>query len=485
MYFSLPVEIIENDKMSFDSSLIPVDIKVMHNGLNLNNSTFFDEAIEDAKESLKNKPILGYVKKVDGTDEVDFAGHEIEIGFDEDGVKVTYLERPLGLVPETNNYSILEEDGKNFVFCRGYLWQEYLNSGYEILQDSPTKSVSMEIVVDDYDMNDDGSINIVKFRYLGITILGSDYPPAMQGAELSVVGQFSTEKHNELFSKMEKLNEKISNHFASKQNFTKVEDDFEGGESVEDEKFEEEIIEEMVEDTSEIIVEDTEEFDEEAVESTSGTSDDSDVEDSKFTKTFELSHDDVRSKLYGLLSKFENEDNDWYWINEVYDDYFIYSSDYKPKYYKQGYVKTDVDVALNGDRVEIFVEFLTTEELDELNKMRNDYSLILEENNKLKEFKAEKDKEEFDAKQEEVKQAKIDHINTEYGNISDDVKSLFISKVDEYETAEDIDADLCVYIVKNKVTFSKTKKESTNVKINIEDVDVNSVASPYGSLFNK
>lgn len=53
MYFSLPVEIVENDKMSFDSSLIPVDIKVMHNGLNLNNSTFFDEAIEDAKESLK------------------------------------------------------------------------------------------------------------------------------------------------------------------------------------------------------------------------------------------------------------------------------------------------------------------------------------------------------------------------------------------------------------------------------------------------
>lgn len=467
-YFSLPVEITENKKFSFDDSLIPVDIKVMHNGLNLNNSTFFDEAIEDAKESLKNKPILGYIKKVDGSDEQDFAGHEIEISFGEEGLKVIYLERPLGTVPETNNYSILEEDGKKFVFCRGYLWKEYLNSGYEILRDNPKKSVSMEIAVDDYDINEDGSINITKYRYLGITILGDDVTAAMTGAELNVVGQFSKNENEDFYSKIEELNYKISQHFTNNQQ----QKTNEGGDNLEDKKFEEELVE-----TTE------QEFEkDETVEETVVETSEEETKEEKFTKSFELSHDDIRSKLYRLLYDVEEQDDTWYYINEVFDDYFIYSN--YEKYYKQGYIKTDVDVAFEGERVEMFVEFLTAEELEELKKIRENYSLILKENEELKEFKAQKDKEEFEAKQEELRQEKINHINTEYEKLSDDIKELFISKIDDYESTDDIDADICVYIVKNKVTFSKAKKESTPVKVSVDEDVKNPVMSPYGDLFN-
>ncbi len=485
-YFSLPVEIIENKTFSFDDSLIPVDIKVMHSGLNLNNSTFFDEAIEDAKESLKNKPILGYVKKTDGTDEQDFAGHEMEISIGEDGIKVIYLERPLGLIPESNNYAIIEEDDKKFVFCRGYLWKEYLNSGYEILKDNPNKSVSMEIAVDDYSINDDGSINITKYRYLGVTVLGDDVNPAMTGAELNVVGQFNENGDEGFYNKIEELNSKISQHFANINKNT-----IEGGENMENKNLEDEIVE-TTEETKEEVIEDAAtheqelESDEEIVEEVENPTTDTskeDVEEENFTKTFELSHDDIRSNIYQLLSKIEEEDNEWYYINEVYDNYFVYSSWDSPKYYKQGYIKTDVDVALEGERIELFVEYLTAEELEELNKMRENYSLILKENEELKEFKAQKDKEEFEIEQEKVRQEKIDHINTEYEKISDDVKELFISKVDEYETIEDIDADICVYIVKNKVVFSKTKKEPTPTKVSVEENTQNSVTSPYGDLF--
>ena len=114
-YFSLPVEITENQAFSFDDSIIPVDIKLMHNGLNLNNSTFFDEAIENAKESLKNKPILGYIKKTDGRWRKTFLVTKLRLVWWR-GLKVTYLERPLGIVPETNNYAIIEEEGKNSYF---------------------------------------------------------------------------------------------------------------------------------------------------------------------------------------------------------------------------------------------------------------------------------------------------------------------------------------------------------------------------------
>ena len=216
-FMRLPIVFSEVKNSNFDSSIIPVDIKVMHDGLNSNNSTFFEKAINDASNSLKNKPILGYVQKVDGSNSKDFKGHEIEISFDEGKTKLVYLERPLGVIPETNQYSIMEEDGKKFVFCRGYLWKEYMNDAYEVLQDSPTKSVSMEIAVDDYDVNEDGSINIKKYRYLGVTILGDNTRPAMDGAKLSVVGDLPNKFSTDFYEKIEELNSIISN-FTSEEN---------------------------------------------------------------------------------------------------------------------------------------------------------------------------------------------------------------------------------------------------------------------------
>ena len=78
----------------------------------------------------------------------------------------------------------------------------------------------MEIAVDDYDINEDGSINITKYRYLGITILGDDVQPAMIGAELNVVGQFSKNENEDFYSKIEELNYKISQHFTNNQQQT-------------------------------------------------------------------------------------------------------------------------------------------------------------------------------------------------------------------------------------------------------------------------
>lgn len=476
LYFSLPVEIVENNRFSFDDTLIPVDIKVMHSGLNLNNSTFFDEAIEDAKESLKNKPILGYIKKVDGTDDKDFAGHEIELTINDEGLKITYLERPIGVIPETNSYAILQEDDKDYVFCRGYLWKEYLNEGYDILKDNPNKSVSMEIVVDDYEVNEDGSINITKYRYLGVTVLGDDYQPAMTGAEMNVIGQFSTDKNEEFFKKIEELNIKLKQYSSQgKANNTK------GGEDVKDKdkKFDEVVEETKI---TEEVVEDAKVDVSDGVD----TNDEDNSNEDIFTKTFELSHDDIRCKLYKLLEAVEKEDDEWYYIDKVYDDYFIYSSWDNDIYYKQAYVKTDVDVAFEGERIELFVEFLTAEELEELNKMRESYSAMAKELEELREFKAQKDKEEFEAEQERIRKEKIEHINTAYANVSKDIRDLFINKVDEYESIEDIDADICVYIVKNKVTFSKAtgnKNKPVFAKTTVNKEQSNTDVSPYGNLF--
>ena len=65
-----------------------------------------------------------------------------------------------------------------------------------------------------------------------------------------------------------------------------------------------------------------------------------------------------------------------------------------------------------------------------------------------------------------------------------DIKEMFISKVDEYESIEDIDADMCVYIVKNKLSFAKANKsQPKSIKVGIEDKEQTLEVSPYGDLF--
>jgi len=215
-YFSVPVKYNNLEQLQADDLKIPVEILVMHDQINLNQSNFDFEVIDNdtTKESIKNIPILGYIKKVDGSDFQDFAGHEMEVVFKNGEIKVTYLERPIGVIPETNSYEYVEKDGKKYVKVIGFLWKDYLNDGYEILQDNPNKSVSMEIVVDAYEVRKDGIVDIKAYRYTGITVLGDNVDPAMDGANMEVIGQFSKNQKfsKEFYERVEKLNEELKNN---------------------------------------------------------------------------------------------------------------------------------------------------------------------------------------------------------------------------------------------------------------------------------
>lgn len=475
-YFSLPIEIVEKEAYSFDDSLIPVDIKVMHDGLNLNNSTFDKEAIALAQNSLKNKPILGYIKKGDGENSQDFAGHEVEIGITDDGVKYTYLERPLGVVPEQNNYSILEEDGVEYVFCRGFLWKEYLNDGYSILKDNPNKSVSMEIAVDDYGMNDDGSINIVKYRYLGITILGDDMPPAMVGAEMNVVGLFS-EENKDLFTKIETLNNQIASHFSANE---EAKDSFKGGEkmgidnkeAVEIAKGAEGVTPADVKKTADTTVDTT-------VKTTEGSTEDVNV------TTTEPVID--KPKEVGLEEELKVEKT----AGEIKD------SNIEPERIEAERAKAkEAEKEEDKEEDEKPEDEKPKEDEPKEDKPEEDYKAkyeellakfegLEEEVSGLRDFKSQADEAAKAKELEEARQEKIDYINENYPTIDESVKDQFIDKVDNYDSVEAIDADICVYIVKNQVKFSQAKKTEKSVaKVAVDENQVvESGESKYGNLF--
>lgn len=190
-------------------------VKVMHAGLNVNNSNFNMQVIEAAKPTLANIPLLAFIRKIDGDDSnSDFTGHEVEIKVTENGAQMVYLGRPIGIIPESNNYAIeQDEDGKLFVVVDAYVWKHYANAALDILNRDKVKKVSMEILVDDYEFTDD-FVDIKAYKYIGVALLGEDVREGMLGAKAEIV-EFSM---NDIRQMMEELRQEMAN-FAAQDNY--------------------------------------------------------------------------------------------------------------------------------------------------------------------------------------------------------------------------------------------------------------------------
>ena len=172
----------------------------------------------------------------------------------------------------------------------------------------------------------------------------------------------------------------------------------------------------------------------------------------KFSKTFELSHEDIRCALYELLMPYEEADNDYYWIVEVYDDHFVYEG-YMGNYWGQKYTKNGDTVAFEGERYELYLEFLTSSQKAELDRMRSNYSSIEAELNKYKEAEAYADKMTV-------------FEDESYSNYleTDEFKDLMseetVKKFTKEELQEKADAALGKLVKKNKTfAFSAEKKD--------------------------
>ena len=208
-----------------------------------------------------------------------------------------------------------------------------------------------------------------------------------------------------------------------------------------------------------------------------------DGEPETFTKTFtvELSHDDIRNALYVLIRQYETED-EYFYIREVFDNYFVMQDWYNNKIYKQNYTVDGEEVTLDGDRVEVFEILVTKEEKDALDALKENYSALETKYNELKEFKDSYDAAELKAKKDAVL------ARDEYSVLADDEAFNTLKaninefSIDEVESkAKAIFAD---HVIKMG-TFSKSTEKVNKVKtvgINFNTVESK---SPYGNLFAK
>lgn len=176
------------------SNLVPVKITLLHDNQNRNYTDISIEAIREAESSLKNKPILAYIRK-DENGEYDFAGHEIEITLTDNGIKETYLERPVGIIPESTKVEYTSKDGKIYASCMGYIYKDYSNETLELIEKTNGKCVSVELAVNDGYSDMDNIFHITKFDYLGITILSDDITPGMdENCRLELFGNLDDYK---------------------------------------------------------------------------------------------------------------------------------------------------------------------------------------------------------------------------------------------------------------------------------------------------
>ena len=187
-----------------------VKIYIMHTGENLNGSVFTTDSINKSINTLSNIPILAYVVKEDSQNK-DYGGHEtdFDIFTDSDGkikVKEYYLEQPIGVIPETNDYFMEEINGETYLGCYGYIWKCYSNDAYDILEEDQEKEISMEILIRNCTYDRKGLCHVNSFEFLGITCLGANVPGAM-GDKCTINMSFSTDEENqEFFKSVDKLN---------------------------------------------------------------------------------------------------------------------------------------------------------------------------------------------------------------------------------------------------------------------------------------
>lgn len=535
-----PLVVQVHGRINFDESdknkdgLLPVHLQSCHTDLNVNGSNIESSVMEAALPSFSNRPILGYIHKVttDENPEGQWEFYSHNMHEDENG-DVVYDEYPIGIIPESCNAQLVYDEEKKKTYCEvdGYIFEEYSKAA-EILQREEECSVSVELSIRElsYDAKQK-FLNIEDFWFSGVTILGktpqgNEVKPGMTGSNIKLA-DFSS-KNNSLFedyeSKMVELQARIENLetacFNKEQNSSVRTLSKEGGNKESMTKFEEllakynKTVEDVTFDYSELSDEELEakfaevfgednntdgdnsgdntvnepsndnEGDEENTTEPEGTTDgDNEGEGQNFenmTKTFEISHDDIRYALYNLLSSYEDADNEWYYITGVYDSYFVYESWDGGKIYGQKYTKDNDNVSFDGERYNLHKEYLTDSEYTEIQDMRSNYSSVVEELNTYKSAEVFADKMTvFD-----------DEAYSEYLD-TDEFKALMsedsVNKYSKEELSEKADATLGKLVKKNK-TFSfagetPQKKHVSRVAFNAEK-ETEDTYKPYGDLFD-
>ena len=520
--------------------MMRLKFRIFHTGLNRNKSYVSKESAEKAMNTIADRPVLAAIHQLnDGT--WDFKGHEMEIVKDENGnEELRYIESQVGSF--SSEPAFWEHDdnlGKDYVCAYAYISEEYTKT-CEIIRAKQGSKNSCELFIDELSYNaKEKYLELNDFYVNASTLLGShedgtEIQEGMEGSRADIA-DFSVNNNSVKFDKDEKMIELLENLNKTLSNFNKEQNTVqlqskEGGTNENMIKFEElldkynKTIEDITFDYSEMSDEeleakfaelfsdensdednsdeensDTPSDDEVKEEDSDSDSSENDLDDSednsngeenknqefeKLIRTFEISHEDIRYALYNLLLSYEESDNEWYFINAVYDDYFTYENWSGDKIFGQAYTKDGDNVSFDGERYNLHRELLTDSEYAELQTMRSNYA-------ELKEFKANVEKNELHSKKEEIinseryavlaeKNESGEYVNAEFAKL---IKSMDEYSIEDFETKVKVMHSDYLSSHSN-FSFNASNHKNTQVKL---FANVNKKSKPkknYGNLFD-
>lgn len=500
--------------------LTPFVSRAFHDHVNLNMSEISEESFNENVPSANFRPILAHIT-TNSDDELDFGSHDYYVTSDKDGNdKVVYEEQPIGVIDGSKTSVEYDEDAKvNRAVLHGYLYDEYCQDAIDILNRRGTVDCSIELNIRELSFNaKNGTLVLDDFYVSGLTLLSKDVNPGMAGSNFKIE-DFAVDKNaietfsnDKLVETLEKLTS-ILESFEIKEKITK------GGTELKKENFEEEVTEneevteteeseeevttteeeseETVEETSEEDhkttepVEDGQEEPEQAVEeetedtTTEGSEVESFSKDELFNKLFDISFEDIKYALNALCSIYRN-DSEWCYVYQVYDEYFIMQDWDSDKYYKQSYTREDDNIALTGERTEMFAMLLTESEKISIEEMRSNYA-------ELKAFKEEVELNELREKKKEILDSEKYEIlaqKDEEGKFVNKDYEKLVSEMDNYSLA-DLETEIKVLhsdYVSEHGNFALSKPEKKETTTKKQFVSVNKKAakpSRYGKLFAK
>lgn len=476
-----------------NKDLMDVTLRSCHVGLNRNGSYISEQNMNKAIPSFANKPILAEIVK-DDDGKLDFGTHAIEAIEDENGdLKYRYVEQPVGIVPESYSPRLVydKEYDKTYLYVNGKIFKLYGNETADILSEKNGTKVSIEIDIENMAWDAKNNwLDIIDFTFSGVTLLGEKIGEGMLGSrcDISDLSQYQsfdyTKEINEMKSRLEIIEARYKNSKeGGNQELGKLDELLaQYGVTVEDLDFDYEGMsdEELEAKFKEVFDGDdsnTSSGDEnQGISNAQKTEDDTSESTSKKpTDDFALSLQEKIDALSNLVSAtYEDADNEWY-CTVVYDNYVVMIGYFKGQSYKQGYKAENNEFTLVGDRVRVFEQFLTQEEIDALESMKSEFA-------ELSAFKADFEKKELEA-------ARTAMLNDERFEIIRDTEEYkALQKEAENYSVEELETKLKVVVADNILqngNFAKFSNQGNGRMFTIPSKEVNPIETKYGGIFDK
>lgn len=190
----------------------------------------------------------------------------------------------------------------------------------------------------------------------------------------------------------------------------------------------------------------------------------------------------LQDKIYAIQdlvnATYAETDNTYYGVT-VYDDYVIMCDWWSGRYYKQTYDSKDDNYSLIGDRVEVYVEFVTADEQKEIESMRSSYA-------ELKAFKENVEKNELHSKKESLLADKKYSVLSDNEEFTELKKNMDNYSLDDLETkAKVIFADYVSSVGNFSLNSSNENKSHSMQLFGNPNTRRNSRSGRYGDIFKK